>query len=149
MPTTLDEGTFGQAAAGGDLVYPNINSCLTLTVVNGDNSLVGAHAVLAPENGQADLETLVGQIASALAEPKKLYLVGDTGTWFEALGQVSSYERFSDISKAFELGNKFEVIDVQEYTDGGKKQVRIEFLADGKLYVKSNDGVTTHENKKF
>lgn len=85
----LIEGQTGIAVAE-DLIYPNINSCLSITIVLNDGTRVGGHAVLIPEDGQQNLNNILTFIAnnSPIAQRVRLYIIGDIGTWDDNLDNI-------------------------------------------------------------
>lgn len=79
---TIDEGQAKEVPAADNLLYPNINSCLSLTAVFPDNKRVGGHAVLFPEGaGQLDLQKICDYIFTRKGNSTGLYVIGYIGIW--------------------------------------------------------------------
>ena len=79
---TIDEGQAKEVPVADNLLYPNINSCLSLTAVFPDKKRVGGHAVLFPEGaGQLDLQGICNYILARKGNSTGLYAIGYTGIW--------------------------------------------------------------------
>lgn len=120
----VNEGEFGWAQGGKNLIYPNINSCLTLTLVNGTEA-IGAHAVAVPGQGQLSFNKLVDEMSNLKLKPTRVYVIGDTVTWQQNINALSK----NNVVSLWQLGAVFglpeddfeniEVFDVAPLTKGG------------------------------
>jgi hypothetical protein len=93
----VTEGEFieGQDITGNEVNYPGINSCMTLTGIANDSTLVFAgHAVMFPQEGQRNLQYMcdrIQQILNTGAENSQriiIRVVGDIDTWEQNWGQL-------------------------------------------------------------
>ena len=87
MAVDIKEGEIGSAYDA--IVFPNINSCLSITCICG-GSLVGGHAVLIPEKGQLPINDIVDGLALRSATCLKLFIIGDNTTWNNNLKLISN-----------------------------------------------------------
>jgi hypothetical protein len=149
MPTVTE----GKMAKASDLLfipnlrsmkYPDINSCLTITLVCKNQMLVGAHAVIMTGEGMESLDKLVDKLKSAAEghNPLKLFLVGAIAFWNPTnLSGIGS--RFSNVDAiATELQTKWPGLeyskkDVSQWTNGGA--VEIKFSPSGPFVVKDQN----------
>ncbi len=108
---SVNEGMFGQAKHG-NLIFPNINSCLAITYVYADGMRCGGHAILLPEGNQASIGKILEEL-SKRPTPKKLLIIGDIGTWDQNWQQLPStnnlkikghaLSKVSDIAKSLSI----------------------------------------------
>jgi hypothetical protein len=76
----IKEGQTGTVDPADTLVFPGINSCLSITTVLPQITRLGGHSVLVPEGAQQTLQ----QICDFLNTRKyadKIFIIGDIGTW--------------------------------------------------------------------
>lgn len=86
---TIDEGQAKEVPSADNLLYPNINSCLSLTAVFPDAKRVGGHAVLFPEGaGQLDLQKICDYIFSRKGNSTGLYVIGYIKIWNDSWSQL-------------------------------------------------------------
>jgi hypothetical protein len=86
----LDEGQSGKVTLPDELIYPNINSCLSVTMVLNDGTRIGGHAILIPEPGQQNLNNILTYITNNAPEGQRvrLYVIGDIDTWNQNLDGI-------------------------------------------------------------
>jgi hypothetical protein len=124
----INEGETGDAQGAKNLIYPNINSCLTITIICAGSVAVGGHCVLFPsDNNQLSVSKIIDELKMYKAQIKRLYLIGDTETWNQNIGAITNnaYGDLNAISAAF--GNPdTTVVDVEKWTKGsGMVQVNV------------------------
>jgi len=78
----VNEGEFKTVQATDDMLYPNINSCLTVTYAYNTGVRSGGHAVLFPTPDQLTLELMVEKL-SDMNKAKIFYLLGCIRLWNE------------------------------------------------------------------
>ncbi|MBV8256155.1 MAG: hypothetical protein JO154_26410 [Chitinophaga sp.] len=78
---SIKEGEVNQVTGTNTLIYPNINSCLSLTAVFADNKRVGGHAVMFPVAPQLNLKQICDYLMANKGTSNTLIVVGDIGTW--------------------------------------------------------------------
>lgn len=124
MAHVLTEGRFALSNAE-DIIYPRIDSCLTMTLLGGHGRMAGAHVVAAINRGmgQLDLSALLALMGDAIAKPDRLhlFLVGDTHVWDNNVQLYNGMADLYDIGNALDLGmSKVTVHNVREHmTNGG------------------------------
>jgi hypothetical protein len=133
--------------------YPDISSCLTITLVCKNQMLVGAHAVIAPGPNMQGVDDLVQGLKNAAKDhnPLKLFLVGVMGIWNPRnLSQASKKYRTvdaiaEDLQKEWR-GLKYSMTDVTEWTNNGA--VEIKFSPSGPFVVRDqNTGSIRHQEE--
>lgn len=77
---SIAEGQTATVNPADTLLYPGINSCLTITTVLPQITRLGGHAVLVPEGAQQTLQQICDFIATR-NYADKLYIIGDISTW--------------------------------------------------------------------
>jgi uncharacterized phage-like protein YoqJ len=78
---SITEGKTAEVNTTDTLLYPEINSCLSITAVFADGKRVGGHAVFFLGTGQMNLQEICNYILQRKSNSTHLYIVGDTGTW--------------------------------------------------------------------
>lgn len=76
----IREGEAERVPAGTNLIYPGINSCLTITAVYAGGERCGGHVVMFPEGSQKSLQEICDFIKSN-GNASQLFIVGDIETW--------------------------------------------------------------------
>ncbi len=77
---SINEGQSNTVSPANTLLYPGINSCLSITTVLSQATRLGGHAVLFPEAPQQDLQQICNYI-NTRKNADMLYIIGDVGTW--------------------------------------------------------------------
>jgi len=87
---TIDEGQAKEVPVADNLLYPNINSCLSLTAVFPDKKRVGGHAVMVPHPpaGQMDLQGICNYIFTRKGSSTGLYVIGYIQLWNDNWGDM-------------------------------------------------------------
>lgn len=106
MPTTLTEGQVG-ATSQGSIIYPEINTCMSMTLVYADPEyLVGAH-FSCPVEGMECVppSTMIQKMRSMRAligTLKKIFFIGSRDTWTLTM-MKPLYEFAGQLDEMFEL----------------------------------------------
>lgn len=124
---TIDESEVKTAAAGKAILYPNVQSCLTITAVLEDGRCIGTHLVGAEKLGQRNSRECIAQMKSEIGtnKVKKLYVMG------------SSTEKWSKIESFFD---KDKVEETLKYPLNEVIALGL-FFNSPELYYASIDGV--------
>ena len=139
---TVNEGEFETVQAANDMLYPNIDSCLTVTYAYDTGVRSGGHAVLFPEQGQETLEQMV-QTLSGKNKANIFYILGAIGVWndnyfgqtgrnFTINGAVVNLKNVEGIVQALGYNAKSNAVlyDKDDYTT---RPVAILFQANPKM----------------
>lgn len=102
----VKEGEWDRAQGGKNLLYPEINSCLTLTLVKGAEA-IGAHAVAVPGPGQLNINKLIDELKQQKFNPTRVYAIGDTYAWEQNIGALSK----NAFTSVWQLGAAFGLPD--------------------------------------
>lgn len=78
----IKEGEFDIVPDGEDLLYPHLDSCLSITCTNADGNRCGGHAVMVPdpEAGQLTLAGICERL-TAQGDGQRLYIIGAFAYW--------------------------------------------------------------------
>ncbi len=147
---TIHEGETGSTQGAEDLIFPDINSCLTVTCACEGGVVIGGHAVLIPEANQLSLVKIVEVLKRAPVR-KHLFLIGDNATWDQNLSALTggTFSNLRAVATALNLGDKVSLIDVEKWTNGGKGMVQIVFHPATKTMqiLPNQGGKALHEEK--
>lgn len=91
---TINEGEF-KSVKSGNLIAPNINSCLVLVYYYDDGLRCGGHSVILPDESkkrghegyQMPLKEIIEELAHR-ALPKRLFIIGDIGIWNDSWSSI-------------------------------------------------------------
>ncbi|NGX50240.1 MAG: hypothetical protein K1060chlam2_00081 [Chlamydiae bacterium] len=76
---SINEGTVKLIGAQDAISYPNIDSCITVTAILKDGSMVGAHSVATPVSGQLRSDQILAEMRRQIGNKKveSVYLMGN------------------------------------------------------------------------
>jgi len=147
LSPVLREGQFARADRGLSFLYPNINSCLTITVKLDTGPKLGAHCVLFPESWQLSINDVLAKMKQYIQENHlenavdEVIFAGDTLTWSDNLDIVTNSQGNSLLKIGQDLGGRnITAVDVNMYTEDGKKSVTIEVDDSPVLRIVKPDG---------
>jgi hypothetical protein len=145
---TITEGQVNRTTSDV-LLYPGINSCLTITCFCEGPLIVGGHAILVADAPLKDINAIMDYIVANAPPTDRthLVLIGDTGTWDDNMsglsrGEYSSLEALGDKLGLPASAHKMTIQDVVSYTNRGKNMVRVMASAIGFCQIWTNDGKT-------
>ncbi len=130
---TLTEGKTG-TVVDGDVKYPEIDSCLTITCF-GRGRMAGGHAVMFPEAGQKSFEEIINDISKMIPanERVRALVIGD-------LHNAMWVKKLPDIPTGLGVGVMSQ--DIAEYGKGeGGSALDVVVNTTGRWEIQTHAGV--------
>lgn len=141
MPTVLTEGQVG-ATSQGSILYPEINTCMSMTLVYGDPEyLVGAH-FSCPVEGMdcvppATIIQKMRSMRALIGTLKQIFLIGSRNNWSLTMMRPL-YEFAGELDDTFSLQT--------EYSTSDWKSVNVDFKPGGAIEIRPTASGKTGSN---